>query len=155
MNIFFLDQDIKLCAKYHCDQHVIKMILESTQILSTVLHLKGIKTPYKPSHQNHPCVLWAGKSLQNWLWLRKLVFALNDEYKYRYDSIVNHKSYDVAKKLKVPSLPDLGLLEHPQVMPEEYKILRNPVKAYRNFYIFSKSKFATWRKRTEPKWYRT
>jgi hypothetical protein len=38
-------------------------------------------------------------------------------------------------------------------MPEEYKILKNPVKAYRNFYIFSKSKFASWRKRKKPNWY--
>lgn len=152
MNIFLLDHDINRCAKYHCDQHVIKMILESTQILSTVLYLNGITSPYKPSHQKHPCVVWAGQSLQNWLWLRELVFALNSEYKYRYNAI-NHKSYDVAKKLKIPSLPVIGLLEHPQVMPEEYKILKNPVKAYRNFYIFSKSKFASWRKRKKPNWY--
>ncbi len=67
----------------HCDQHLIKMILESTQILSTVLHLNDIKTLYKPSHQKHPCVIWTGQSLQNWLWLRKLTCALNEEYKYR------------------------------------------------------------------------
>ena len=153
MNIFFLDQNIKRCAKYHCDQHVIKMILESTQILSTVLSLQGIKTLYKPSHQKHPSVIWTCASLQNWLWLRELVFLLNDEYKYRYNSIINHKSYDVAKQLKVPNLPEKGLLEHPQVMPEEYKVLNDPVTAYRNFYIFSKSKFATWRKRKKPYWY--
>ncbi len=153
MNIFFLDKDIQRCARYHCDQHVIKMILESTQILSTVLHLNKIKAPYKPSHEKHPCVLWAAKSLQNWIWLRELVFALNDEYKYRYDSLTNHKSFEVAKKLKFPPLPSLGLLEHPQVMPEEYRIPKNPIKAYRNFYILSKSKFATWRKRKIPNWY--
>ena len=149
-----LDQNIVSCAQYHCDQHVIKMILESTQILNTVLYLNGIKSFYKPSHQKHPCVIWANQSLSNWLWLRELIVALNDEYKYRYDSTVNHKSYDVAKKLKVPPLLDRGLLEHCQVMPEEYKVLNNPVKAYRNFYIFSKSKFATWRKRKKPNWYR-
>jgi len=154
MNIFFLDQDIKHCAQYHCDQHVIKMILESTQILSTVLHLNGINGPYKPSHQKHPCIVWARQSLQNWLWLRKLVFALNSEYKYRYDSVINHKSYDVSKILRVPPLPDIGLLEHPQIMPEEYKIPGDPINAYRNFYINCKSKFATWRKREKPNWYR-
>ncbi len=109
MNIFFLDQDIKHCAQYHCDQRVIKMILESTQILSTVLHLNGINGPYKPSHQQHPCIIWARQSLQNWLWLRKLVFALNSEYKYRYGSVINRKSYDVSKILRVPPLPDIGV----------------------------------------------
>lgn len=153
MNIFYLDQNIPRCARYHCDQHVIKMILESTQILSTVLHLYNIKAPYKPSHQNHPSVLWAAKSLQNWLWLRELILFLNKEYKYRYDSLVNHKSYEIAKKLKIPPLPDIGLIEHPQVMPEEYKVPGDPIKAYRNFYIFDKSRFAKWRKRTAPQWY--
>lgn len=153
MNIFLLDKNINKCVKYHCDQHVIKMILESTQILCTVLHINGLYAPYKPSHMQHPSVLWAGKSLQNWLWLRKLVFALNDEYRYRYNTNVNHKSYEIAKALKIPPLPKLGLLEHPQVMPEKYKVLNDPVKAYRNFYIFEKSKFALWRKRKKPKWY--
>jgi hypothetical protein len=155
MNIFLLDKNIRKCARYHCDQHVIKMILESTQILSTVLHSNGMQTPYRPSHQKHPCVIWTGQSLQNWLWLRELVFQLNDEYKYRYNSLVNHKSYEIAKKLEVPSLPILGLLEHPQIMPEEYKVPRNPIKAYRNFYIFNKSRFATWRKRKAPEWYKS
>ncbi len=153
MNIFLLDKSIKRCAQYHCDQHVIKMILESTQILSTILHLHGMNAPYKPSHQKHPCIIWAGQSLQNWLWLRELIFALNNEYRYRYDSRVNHKSYDVAKRLNVPPLPNIGLLEHPQVMPEEYKVPKDPIKAYRNFYVFSKSKFAKWRKRKKPSWY--
>ena len=152
MNIFLLDNDIQLCARYHCDQHVIKMILESTQILCTVLHLNNMETPYKPSHLKHPSVIWAGQSLQNWLWLKKLVFALNNEYRYRYDSTINHKSYEVAKRLKSPPLPSLGLLEHPQAMPEKYKVIGNPVKAYRNFYIFEKTKFATWRRRKVPHW---
>lgn len=42
MNIFFLDRNIRKCAAYHCDKHVVKMILESTQLLSTALHLNGL-----------------------------------------------------------------------------------------------------------------
>ncbi len=153
MNIFLLDNNIKRCAQYHCDQHVIKMILESAQILCTVSHLNGIEVPYKPSHQNHPCTIWAGQSLQNWLWLKALVYALHDEYQYRYGEKI-HKSFTVVKDLTTPIfLPNIGLLEHPQVMPEEFKVPNNPVKAYRNFYIFGKRKFATWRKRKLPLWY--
>ena len=39
MNIFVLDNDIIKCAQYHCYKHVIKMILESAQILSATLRL--------------------------------------------------------------------------------------------------------------------
>ena len=153
MNIFLLDKNITKCAQYHCDQHVVKMILESTQILCTVSYLHGLSVPYKPSHQKHPCTIWAGSSLDNWLWLKELVDSLNNEYKYRYEASKNHKSFEIAVKLKKPPLSKLGLLEHPQVMPDEYKIPGNTVKAYRNFYRGSKSKFATWRKRNIPIWF--
>ncbi len=152
MNIFLLDNNIQRCARFHCDLHVIKMLLEGTQILCSVSHLNKIITPYKPTHLKHPSVIWAGKSFQNWLWLKTLVFELNKEYRYRYDSSKDHKSYEVAKNLEIPPLPALGLLEHPQVMPEKYKVLGDPVKAYRKFYIHEKTKFATWRKRKIPHW---
>lgn len=154
MNIFLLDHNIQKCARYHCDQHVIKMLLEYTQILCTVLNLNGKTAPYKPTHQKHPCVLWAGSSLDNWIWLKELTHALNQEYKYRRDTVRNHASFEVTKKLKLPfGLPKLGLLEHPQVMPEQYRVPGDPVLAYRNFYILDKSRFAKWSKRKKPFWY--
>ena len=85
--------------------------------------------------------------------LKRLVIKLNDEYKYRYEHTENHKSFEVAIKLKVPKLPKIGLLEHPQTMPDEYKVPGDPVAAYRDFYRGSKSKFATWKKRGAPDWY--
>jgi hypothetical protein len=66
INIFVLDLDIPTCAAYHADQHVIKMVLESAQMLCTVLSGYGVATPYKPTHARHPCTLWAGASLANW-----------------------------------------------------------------------------------------
>jgi hypothetical protein len=153
MNIFLLDKNIIKCAKYHCDKHVVKMILEYTQMLCTVSFLNGLIIPYKPSHQKHPCTLWVGNSLDNWLWLRELTCLLNDEYKYRFNTAKNHKSFEVSVKLKIPSLPKIGLLEHPQVMPNEYKVPGNPIRAYRNFYKGSKVEFATWRKRNVPAWF--
>jgi len=122
MNIFVLDKDIKKCAQYHCDKHVVKMILEYAQILCTVNNLTGLKTPYQPTHIKHPCVIWAGKSIANWRWLRKLAKALNDEYKYRYDCPRDHAAYKVIAELTEPNLPDLGLTEFAQAMPNEYKV---------------------------------
>ena len=94
------------------------------------------------------------KSLDNWVWLKDLVSELNSEYRYRYEKSANHKSFEITARLKKPRLPSLGLLEHPQTMPDEYKVSGNPVAAYRNFYIGSKSKFATWKKRGIPCWYK-
>ena len=100
MNIFILDHDIQSCARYHADQHVGKMILESAQILCSVANAHGQDTPYKTTHSGHPCTLWAGASLSNWRWLKRLALALNDEFKYRYDRSKDHKSALVAKILR-------------------------------------------------------
>ncbi|GAL02076.1 hypothetical protein JCM19237_4969 [Photobacterium aphoticum] len=100
MNIFVLDEDIQTCAQAHCDQHVVKMILESVQILCTALNKKGFETPYKSTHVKHPCVLWVEASYDNFLWLRDLALALNEEYKYRYDKTVDHKSIAVLAKIE-------------------------------------------------------
>ena len=45
MNIFILDRDPKVCAQYHCDKHVVKMILETAQMICTVLNEVGHETP--------------------------------------------------------------------------------------------------------------
>ena len=99
MNIFILDSNITRCAQYHANQHVGKMILESAQMLCAVCHKHGIEVPYKTTHSKHPCTLWAGKSLANWRWLRDLALALNEEFKYRYERVTDHKSADVVRQL--------------------------------------------------------
>lgn len=80
MNIFYFDEDVDTCARYHCDAHVIKMILESAQILCTVSWMHEIPAPYRPTRQKHPCVIWSNESMANWLWLKDLACALNQEY---------------------------------------------------------------------------
>lgn len=152
MNIFYLDEDIETCAQYHCDAHVIKMILESAQILCTVLWINNIPAPYRSTHKNHPCVLWANHSLSNWNWLKDLTIALNKEYQYRFNHQHNHKSYDVVLTLTPPPLPDLGLTKITQAMPEEYQN-RDPVLAYRQYFMARKSHLAKWTKRGIPPWY--
>jgi len=63
MNIFFLDFDTEKCAKYHCDKHVVKMILETAQLLCGTHWVIGSEAPYKLSHKNHPCAIWTRESL--------------------------------------------------------------------------------------------
>ncbi len=150
MNIFFLDEELILCAQYHCDSHVIKMILESTQMLCTVLNLSGMSTPYRPTHAKHPCVVWAGASLDNWRWLRSLVVALNKEYQYRFQHEKPHRSTDVALSLPLTPIPSFGITERPQTMPEHYKIPGNPVAAYRQFYLNEKKHLFKYTKRAVP-----
>ena len=39
MNIFYLDKDLSKSAEYLCDKHIVKMIIEHIQLLSTALRL--------------------------------------------------------------------------------------------------------------------
>ena len=150
MNIFLLDKNPKKCAKYHCDQHVVKMILESAQILCTVLHQTGRLAPYKAAFAKHPCTLWATRSLSNWRFLRNLAAALNEEYQFRYKP-KDHKSFTVIRDLPEPAIPDLGLTDFALAMPDKYKT-NDAVESYRLFYVGEKLRFATWKKREVPKW---
>jgi len=127
------------------------MILESTQILSTILRLNGVDYGYKGTHTNHPCTLWAGKSLSNWKWLRSLTYELNQEYRFRFGREINHKSFDLTQSMPVLVIPDFGLTSFAQVMPEKY-LHKDPVTAYRNYYLGEKQKILSWTKRPVPSW---
>ena len=155
MNIFILDNDIKKCAEYHCDQHAIKMILESVQLLCTALNKKNFKTPYKSTHMKHPCVLWVEESYNNFEWLSELALALNNEYKFRFEKDNDHKSISVLNEIQTHKYESNGLTPFPQAMPDKYKVDGDPVQAYRNFYIGEKMRFAKWTKRETPSWITT
>jgi hypothetical protein len=153
LNIFLLDHDIERCAQYHCDQHVVKMILESVQIQCTVLNKMGLETPYRSTHSKHPCVIWAGESFDNFLWLKDLTLLLNDEYRYRFDKQQNHRSIAVLGSISHYRFGRRGLTPFVQAMPDEYKIPGNAVAAYRRFYIGEKQNFARWTVRDKPDWF--
>lgn len=72
MNVFALDLSPKTAARYHCDAHVVKMILETTQMLSTAHWMRGTRGPYRPTHANHPCSVWVRESTANYKWLHEL-----------------------------------------------------------------------------------
>ena len=154
VNIFVLDTDIERCARYHCDQHVVKMILESVQLMCTALNKKGFETPYKSTHMKHPCVLWVEESWQNFRWLGELTHALNAEYRYRFEKSTDHKSMAVLDVISAYRFEDHGLTEFAQAMPDQYKAVGDPVRAYRQFYVGDKLHFARWTTRPAPGWVR-
>ena len=150
MNVFHLSRDPEKSARFHCDKHIVKMILEYAQLLSTANRLNDIDEGYKVTHKNHPCAIWARHSLDNWLFLRELAFYCNKEFRYRYGHVKNHKSYDVISSLSVPDIPKLGLTRPPLCMPDDVK-LDLVIPSYRNYYKVYKREFAYWTKRDIPK----
>ena len=152
MNIFVLDQDIERCAQYHCDQHLASMIHQGTQMLCTALNKKGLVTPYASIHLNHPCVLWAGASFDNFLWLKDLVFLLNDEYRYRFDKADDHHSIEVLRAISGHRFGRRGMTPFVQALPHEYRMPGDPVGAYRRYYAGEVLPFARWTGREPPAW---
>jgi len=134
MNIFILDDQISNIPALMSDQHVIKMILESCQILCTVHHMHNTpNVPYKKTHQNHPCVVWAAESSYNYNYVLELAQALSDEYTFRFGK--RHKSQDVIDWLNdnVLDIKYSEMTQHVQCVPDDY-IHRDPVTAYRDYY---------------------
>jgi hypothetical protein len=157
MNIFVLDWDVKKCAQYHVDKHVVKMILETAQLLCGVHHLTdqvNDQVPYKLSHKNHPCAIWARESMSNYLYLCELGLELCNEYTHRYGK--RHKSQDVIEwcVTNKPNICDKEFTEPAKAMPNEYKV-DDVVQSYRNYYMGAKSGFAVWKMRDIPHWYKS
>ena len=121
-------------------------------MLCTALNKKGFTTPYKSTHIKHPCVLWVEESFENFLWLKDLALELNTEYRFRYEKDSDHKSISVLSEITNCSYENKGLTEFAQAMPDEYKVPGDAVKAYRQFYLGEKMKFAKWSKRSVPEW---
>ena len=156
MNIFIVDKHPGAAAKMLCDKHIVKMPLETAQMLCSVWHRYGFgnKVKYKEAHKNHPCTLWAGDSEDNYGWLLQHGMELGEEYTRRYKK--THASHTVIKELSYTpfSFGAKDHTPHPQCMPDEYKVEGDAVSAYRNYYIGGKSKIAKWNKsRKEPEWF--
>jgi hypothetical protein len=149
MNIFVLDNCPEFAAKYQCDKHVVKMVLETAQLLCSAHET----APYKRTHYNHPCAIWTRSSMGNYDWLVRHGLALAREYTFRYNKI--HKSTEVIEwaMLNKPNILDLGLLPFAQAMPDQYKNPDDAVSAYRNYYMNEKARIATWTKTETPYWY--
>jgi hypothetical protein len=153
MNIFVLDLNPALAAQYQCNKHVIKMTLESAQLLCSPFELAD-NPPYKRTHYNHPCAKWTRENESNYIWLLDHAWALETEYTYRYNKI--HKSAIVIdwcyQNMYKLALPREKLSPFAQAMPDIYKN-PDPVVAYRAYYINEKKRMAQWKVRERPDWY--
>jgi hypothetical protein len=128
MNIFYVDKDPFKAAAMLPDKLVVKMPLESAQMLSTVHRVYNgdawcdMAGLYKTAHLNHPCTIWARESVMNYKWLYSHFHALSDEYTKRYGKV--HASWSkLHKKLaEVPiHIPKFKLTPPAQAMPDQYK----------------------------------
>ena len=139
----------------HVDKHVVKMILETCQMLCTTNHLvkSNYKPPYKATHKNHPSTIWARTSIDNFKWLCSLGIELCKEYTYRYGKTHKCENYirDMAKDENLPDLPKISFTTPALAMPDMYKS-DNSVESYRSYYFFEKHHILNWKKRSEPDW---
>ena len=152
MNLFWLSLDLERCAQMHCDKHVVKMPLETVQMLCTAHWIHGNDAPYLPVHQKHPCTLWVAQTIENYRLAWWLGYHLFKEYTYRYGKKHQTESVLYAVRCHPPAMTARGYTKFPQAMPEEYKN-DCAIKAYRAYYNGEKAYFATWKTRKTPEWF--
>lgn len=158
MNIFAVDKNPRTAAEMLCDKHIVKMLLETGQILSTVHRRYGNDDErlYKTTHQKHPSTLWAGDSIANYDWLYQHFVALNDEYWYRYGK--DHLTFKKLNEIvwQCPKGMPMKVFTMPTpAMPDDCKTEGDVVKSYRDYYITKQHKFKmVWTRRQIPDWFR-
>ena len=109
----------------------------------------GEGAPYKPTHANHPCTVWARASTANYAWLWQLGVALSQEYTYRYNR--THKCQAIIESLSEPpkTVPVGPRTPFAQAMPPECQHA-DAVLAYQQYYAAHKQHLAAWKFRPKP-----
>lgn len=176
MNIFVVDSNPYRAAGDLCDKHVVKMIVESAQMLSTAHRVldgtptiritkSGRKVKHwvhpewenelcLPTMVNHPCTKWAMTNMSNYDWLWRHTVGLLREYNSRYGKI--HSMSDMIKCQLIhhpTNIKDGNLTPFAQAMPDQYRS-DDAVVAYRKYYIGEKRRFAKWSKSQTPSWWK-
>jgi len=179
MNIFLLHENPVLCAEQHCDKHVVKMVIEYAQLMSTAHRVldgdlyedktaagRRIKrwrhpnsnmeaTLYKASHINHPDGIWVRSSDANYNYLYNLWCRLSEEYTHRYGR--THLTQEKLENLlrfapkNIEHAPMADVHGLPLAMPDDVKG-KSVVKSYRRYYNKYKIDFAKYTNREEPEW---
>ena len=175
MNIFVLDSDPRVAAQHMCNKHVVKMIVESCQLMSTAHHVLdgqhisrtakngrkfGTYEHTRPGFKflrctmiNHPCTIWTRSSKQAYYWLWEHTQELLKVYRSRYDKVHSYDDMVQYSLVHAPTkISDCRMSPFPQAMPDKYKH-KDAVTAYRAYYINEKRRFAKWPDGKIPKWY--
>lgn len=156
MNIFASSVSTKESAQALDDKRLIKMILESAQMLSTNLNLNGIKGPYKTTHQNHPCAIWTRTSHANYFWLFGHFMFLCEEYTYRFGKIHKCEQYQTVFINNSTKLNYATTERTPFPNCTTFKHIEDTTQAYR-LYLNEKWKndkrAPKWTNRQPPDWY--
>ena len=153
MNIFHLHKVPKVCAEYHCDKHVVKMILETGQMLSTAYRKKFGDNDdlYKTAYPKHPMTIWVGNSGANFFWTVQLFDQLIYQYTLRYKKV--HKTIRISNLLhskhKLWHTWKTEFTPPPQCMPDEYKH-EDYITAYKQYYVGEKKRFAKYTRVDTP-----
>jgi hypothetical protein len=177
MNIFYTDSDPKIAAQNMVDRHVVKMILESAQLLSTAHRLldakeyvgksesgKNIKRwklsneideiLYSATHNNHPSSIWTRKNSANYDWLYVHFISMGEEYTHRYGR--NHLTIEklgVILKAKPKNINKSETITKMfPCMDEKYVVSEDPITNYRNYYNNGKADLFRWTNRKPPSW---
>lgn len=179
MNIFYLDHNPVEAARAHLDKHVVKMILEYAQLLSTAhrvidgkeaitLSKSGRKKKvwqlddkrdsilYAATHINHPSAIWARQSKLNYDYLYALFVSTCDEYTYRYGKVhlTDTKLREVLREFPKNIPQDKTQWSGPTpAMPDECKVIGDHIASYRKYYIDKKADMAKWTNREPPEWF--
>lgn len=142
MNIFAPNPDPAVSARSLADRHVVKMVLETAQMLSSaILHYDdSVSGLYRPTHINHPCSQWVRSSRAAFMWTVQHGLSLAEEYERRYGK--SHKSKTVVELALTFAhlIPDTDMPPFAMAMPDEYKCA-NPHIAYQNYL---RSKYVSW-----------
>jgi hypothetical protein len=152
VNVFACHSNPATAASWLADQHVVKMTLETAQILSTVLVEEGYPGAglYKPTHRNHPCVVAAKRVPGYFGWTALHGLALGEEYRIRFEKThgalkVVQKAWDLSPRKNI----------HPEswalAMPDEFKVL----DAQESYKLYLKAKYKEWRDKGgqyTPRW---
>lgn len=174
MNIFYLSSDVKKCAQWHVDKHIVKMPLETAQLLSTAHRVidgtsQTITVPrkktvwllpddrqtvlYAATHVNHPSAIWSRQTDANYLWLYRLFVSLLAEYTHRYGKI--HGCAKLLPPLSIlpRHIPRGAFVEPPLAMPDNCK-RKTAIESYHEYYRVHKQSFASWKHRETPEFMR-
>lgn len=101
MNFFLFSRRHHRSAKFYCDKHLVKIILEILQLLFSAVSIcefegeqmplddpyllkHNVKKTYRVTHRNHPCAICVRRSPRAFWYVCELGLSLCWEYTYRY-----------------------------------------------------------------------